>query len=79
MSKECCSVEDKPVQKISENHHDEHNGSNHDHGHTHDHDHSHDMEGKSAFQLFLPAIISFVLLMSGIAMDYWLKPVWFSG
>ena len=79
MSKECCSVEDKPVQKISENHHDEHNGSNHDHCHAHDHDHSHDMEGKSAFQLFLPAIISFVLLMSGIAMDYWLKPVWFSG
>lgn len=79
MSKECCSVEDKPVQKISENHHDEHNGSNHDHCHTHEHDHSHDVEGKSTFQLFLPAIISFVLLMSGIAMDYWLKPVWFSG
>ncbi|WP_297983335.1 heavy metal translocating P-type ATPase [uncultured Chryseobacterium sp.] len=82
MSKECCSVEEKPVQKITKNHHDEHDG--HDHSHEHDehgddHDHSHDMDGKSTFQLFVPAIISFALLILGLAMDYWLKPDWFSG
>ena len=82
MSKKCCSVEEKPVQKIVENHHDEHDG--HDHSREHDehgddHDHTHDMEGKSTFQLFLPAIISFALLILGLAMDYWFKPDWFSG
>ena len=82
MSKECCSVEEKPIQKITKNQHDEYDV--HDHSHEHDehgddHDHSHDMEGKSTFQLFLPAIISFALLILGLAMDYWLKPDWFSG
>ncbi len=82
MSKKCCSVEEKPVQKIVENHHDEHDG--HDHSREHDehgddHDHSHDMEGKSTFQLFVPATISFALLILGLAMDYWLNPDWFSG
>lgn len=61
----------------------EHGNENHDHdpdhGHEHDHDHSHDMEGKTAFQLFLPSVISFVLLMTGLALDYWLKPDWFTG
>lgn len=75
MSKECCATEQpSSTKKNSENHH-----HDHDHDHGHDHDHSHDAEGKTTFQLFLPAIVSFVLLMSGIALDYWLKPVWFTG
>lgn len=83
MSKECCSTDDNPS-KIKQNSPvAEHGNENHDHdpdhGHEHDHDHSHDMEGKTAFQLFLPSVISFVLLMTGLALDYWLKPDWFTG
>ena len=74
MSQECCGHEPKtiknPSNSISHEHH-ENDG--------HDHDHSHDLEGKSTFQLFLPAMISFVLLIIGIALDYGLKPAWFGG
>ncbi|MDQ0591875.1 Cd2+/Zn2+-exporting ATPase [Chryseobacterium ginsenosidimutans] len=62
---ECCSTKPK-----KEHHHD-HEG--------HDHDHSHDTEGKSTFQMFIPAIISFGLLLIGIALDHYIKPDWFTG
>lgn len=81
MSKECCSTDDNPS-KIKQNSPvAEHGNENHDHDpdHGHDHDHSHDTEGKTAFQLFLPSVISFVLLMTGLALDYWLKPDGFTG
>lgn len=83
MSKECCSTDDN-LSKIKQNspvaeHGNENNDHDPDHGHEHDHDHSHDTEGKTAFQLFLPSVISFVLLMTGLALDYWLKPDWFTG
>lgn len=81
MSKECCSTDDNSS-KIKQNSPvAEHGNENHDHDpdHGHDHDHSHDTEGKTAFQLFLPSVISFVLLMTGLALDYWLKPDWFTG
>ncbi|MCI3937966.1 cadmium-translocating P-type ATPase [Chryseobacterium aahli] len=52
----------------------------HNHNHEgHDHDHSHDTGDQSTFQMFLPAIISFSLLLIGIALDYYIKPDWFSG
>lgn len=56
-----------------------------DDGHDHEHDHSHD-NNASTFELFRPAIISFVFLISGILFDYvfhfpwfqgWLRLVWF--
>ena len=54
----------------------------HDHSNEHSdddgHDHSHD-ENKSTLQMFLPAIISFVLLMIAIAFDNWLPQSWFTG
>jgi len=83
MSKECCSTDDNPS-KIKQNSPvAEHGNENHDHDHDpdhgHEHDHSHDTEGETAFQLFLPSVISFVLLMTGLALDYWLKPDWFTG
>ncbi|WP_277111094.1 heavy metal translocating P-type ATPase [Chryseobacterium taklimakanense] len=81
MSKECCSTDDNPS-KIKQNSPvAEHGNENHDRDpdHAHNHDHSHDTEGKTAFQLFLPSVISFVLLMTGLALDYWLKPDWFTG
>ncbi|MGV8992565.1 MAG: heavy metal translocating P-type ATPase [Flavobacterium sp.] len=69
-SKKCCGDDDS------------HNHSEHNHDHNHsDHDghgHSHDLEDQSKMQLFGPAIISFVLLMVGIALDYYLKPEWFT-
>ncbi|MCL1689096.1 cadmium-translocating P-type ATPase [Elizabethkingia anophelis] len=68
---DCCST--KPQQQ----HNHQHNGDGHDHDH--DHDHSHDNSDKTTFQLFLPAVISFVLLMVGIALDNYIKPEWFRG
>ena len=68
---DCCST--KPQQQ---NNH-QHNGDGHDHDHGHDH--SHDNSEKTNFQLFLPAVISFVLLMVGIALDNYIKPEWFKG
>lgn len=62
---ECCST--KPQK---ENHHN-YEG--------HDHDHSHDTGDQSVFQMFFPAIISFVLLITGIALDHYIKPDWFTG
>jgi Cd2+/Zn2+-exporting ATPase len=41
------------------------------------HDHSH--AGGSVFKMFLPAIISLVLLLAGIAMDNWFPQTWFTG
>ncbi|GJN61869.1 heavy metal translocating P-type ATPase [Elizabethkingia anophelis] len=68
---DCCST--KPQQQ----HNHQHNGDGHDHDHGHDH--SHDNSDKTTFQLFLPAVISFILLMSGIALDNYIKPEWFKG
>lgn len=83
MSKECCSTDANPLKikqnlPVAEQGNDNHD-HDHDPDHGHDHDHSHDTEGKPAFQLFLPSVISFVLLMTGLALDYWLKPDWFTG
>ncbi len=82
MSKNCCSDDGLAIKKEAPSHkktscsccsdesHEEHH---------HHHDHSHGENEKSTFQLFLPAIISFVLLMTGIALDYWIPQNWFTG
>ncbi len=85
----CCTQEEKIYQKadatdILKNGHSDHDGHNHaDHeGHNHDHDDDHDHSGgenQSTFQLFLPAIISFALLILGIVLDNYFKPDWFTG
>lgn len=52
----------------------------HDHAHEHDHDHSHSNTGKSnLLRLFGPAILSFVLLLSGLALDHLWPMPWFQG
>ncbi|WP_294263979.1 heavy metal translocating P-type ATPase [uncultured Chryseobacterium sp.] len=66
---ECCST--KPEKPHSHNHE--------GHDQDHDHGHSHDSEGKSVIETFLPAIVSFVLLIVGIVMDHMIKPEWFTG
>lgn len=58
--------------------HDEHEANDHDEQEDENHDHS-GGENQSTFQQFLPAIISFSLLMLGIALDYYFKPEWFTG
>jgi len=65
---QCCSTKPKET----------HNHSEHT-GHDHGHDHSHDTAGKSPLQMFMPALISFAILLSGIALDHFLQPQWFSG
>lgn len=74
MSKQCCSTE----QSVPLNNKHEHD----DHGHSHDDGHNHGAAPTTKadiFKMFLPAIISFVLLMVGLAFDYYFKPNWFTG
>lgn len=47
--------------------------------HSHDHDHSHETGDKTIFRMFLPAIISFSLLLTGIALDHFIENNWFKG
>jgi len=50
----------------------------HRNDHTDDeHDHSHSVGNDSIFNMFLPAIISLVLLLAGIALDNWFPQTWF--
>lgn len=51
----------------------------HDHEHAHDHGHDHSQMSGSTWHLFLPSILSFVLLISAIVFDNWLPQAWFSG
>ncbi|REC53904.1 cadmium-translocating P-type ATPase [Chryseobacterium piscium] len=60
---ECCSTKPKK----------EHNNEGHDH------DHSHEVQDKSTLQLFLPAIVSFALLLIGITFDNFIENNWFNG
>lgn len=62
---ECCSTKPKQEHKHEE--------------HDHNHEHSHDIGGKPVFQMFLPAIVSFMLLLIGIVLDNVIKPEWFTG
>ncbi len=64
----CCCSHDEPV-------HSDNDGHNHGHD---GHDHEHNVKG-SLFQMFLPSIISFVLLIIGIAIDNYFPQNWFTG
>ncbi|WP_316634528.1 heavy metal translocating P-type ATPase [uncultured Flavobacterium sp.] len=61
----CCCSHDEPV-------HNDNDG--HDHGHDHEHN-----AGGGLFTMFLPAIISFILLLIGIGFDNYFPQTWFSG
>ncbi|MDZ7614739.1 MAG: heavy metal translocating P-type ATPase [Flavobacteriaceae bacterium] len=63
----CCTLEEK-INKKTENHSDDD-----------EHDHDASSEEKSTFQIFLPAIISFVLLMVAIGLDNYFPQSWFTG
>ena len=68
----CCATDEH------DNHKELPSDSKEEHYNDDGHDHSGE-ENQSTFQLFLPAIISFSLLMLGIALDYYFKPEWFTG
>lgn len=76
MSKQCCTTD-------NHNHNTKKDAHNHEHAHNHstghDHDHSHDLEDKTAFQLFLPAIVSLSLLLIALVFDNYLTQNWFTG
>ena len=63
----CCTLEEK-INKINEHHSD-------DDGH----DHDHSSKEKSTFRMFLPAIISFTLLLVAIGFDNYFTQSWFTG
>lgn len=55
-------------------------GSKHSHTHTPgepEHDHEHGVPGH--FRAYIPAVLSFILLLSGIIADQYIKPAFFSG
>ena len=73
----CCSLEEKidgktppPIAPRKEKHHA-------DDGHDHSHSHSHD--GEMGWKDYLPALISLVLLLSGLAMEHLLEAPFFAG
>lgn len=74
MEKCCSTTPEKPDTKGHKHNHSEGDGHDHD-----GHDHSHDSGDQTVFQMFLPAIISFVILLIGIAFDNYIKPAWFTG
>lgn len=77
----CCTQEEKIYTKagaislIKEEHHD-HDGHDHDHEESEDHDHSQE-KGQSVWQQYLPAIISFSMLLIGILLDNYIKQDFF--
>jgi Cd2+/Zn2+-exporting ATPase len=54
------------------------NKKHHEHSEDDGHDHSHNAN-ESTFKMFLPSIISLVLLLVAIAFDYYFTTVWFTG
>ncbi|OCA71617.1 cadmium-translocating P-type ATPase [Chryseobacterium arthrosphaerae] len=74
MEKCCSTTPEKPDTKAHAHNHSEGDGHDHD-----GHDHSHDTGDQTIFRMFLPAIISFVILLLGIAFDNYIKPAWFTG
>lgn len=79
----CCTLEEKIYTKagaksLLKDGHSEHNGHDHDeHGDDDGHDHSGGSE--STFKMFLPAIISLVLLLVAILIDNYFPQTWFTG
>lgn len=70
MSKQCCSTEDQ-ITTGAKHFHDHHEHEEHGHDHT-------TAEG-NIFTMFLPAIISLVLLLLGIGFDQFFNQKWFTG
>ena len=70
----CCATDEHDNHKEKSSEYEEDEEHSDDDGHDHL-----GGENQSTFQLFLPAIISFSLLILGIALDNYFKPEWFTG
>ncbi|HTO15513.1 MAG TPA: heavy metal translocating P-type ATPase [Edaphocola sp.] len=68
----CCQLEEKINLKDEDI-----NKKKQQKGHNHDHNHEDDLVTGNLFKLFIPAIISLVLLLSAATFDYWLPNTWF--
>ena len=79
----CCTQQEKIYNKagasaLLKEGHSEHDGHNHEvHGDDDGHDHS--GSSQTTLQMFLPAIISLILLFAAIAFDNWFPQTWFAG
>lgn len=79
----CCTQEEKIYTKahakeLLPGHH-ERDGHDHEHEHSDDDGHDHSGGDQTTFQMFLPSLISLVLLLTAIAFDNWLVQSWFTG
>ena len=78
----CCTQEEKIYSKagasaLLKDGHSEQDGHNHDHEDGDGHDHS--GGSQTTLHMFLPAIISLILLFAAIALDNWFPQSWFTG
>jgi Zn2+/Cd2+-exporting ATPase len=75
----CCGLEEKTVKKKSHDSgccsHDE----SKKHSHYDDHDHNHSNGSDSIFRMFLPSILSLLLLLTAIGFDNYFPQTWFVG
>jgi Cd2+/Zn2+-exporting ATPase len=74
----CCSLEEKIDAKTGQPHIHVQNDE-HDHAHEEGHSHDHDTHGSTAWNEYFPVMLSFVLLLTGIALDHFIKPAFFDG
>lgn len=51
----------------------------HDHGHSNDDGHNHAEGESSIFKMFLPPVLSLILLLLAISFDNWIPQQWFEG
>ncbi|MGJ1361136.1 heavy metal translocating P-type ATPase [Sphingobacterium spiritivorum] len=78
----CCTQTEKVYTKagakelVKEEHHKD---DGHDHGHSDDDGHDHSNASGSPFKMFLPSILSLLLLLIAIAFDNWIPQEWFKG
>jgi len=78
----CCTPQEEKIykdanaKKLLEQKHPE---TAHSHDHTDDDGHDHSVSNQTTFQMFLPSIISLILLMAAITFDNWLPQEWFTG
>lgn len=78
----CCTQTEKVYTKagakeLVKEEHQKNDG--HDHGHNDDDGHDHSSASGSPFKMFLPSILSLLLLLIAIAFDNWMPQEWFKG
>ena len=79
----CCTQQEKiytnaVAKELLKDGHTENDVHNHQE-HKNDDGHDHISGNVSTFKMFLPSIISLVLLLVAIALDNYIKPIWFTG